>query len=206
VRPRTLVAAAAAVLAVTGLTGCRTNVGTAAVVDGHRITDSDVSQYLTPDSQPVSERLSTGATRQVSPRSFVLAQLINERLGFRILAKIPQVSSMTSQQLDAKLDQDIAGRSVKSVAEGLGLKGYPTSFYRIVLRVQELSSVISSAAQSGADLRKIISTLDFPVSISPRYGKWDKATLAFDSSTVIPSYLTVQPGGSPAALPGAATR
>jgi hypothetical protein len=191
-----------------GLSGCRTNVGTAATVDGHRITESDVNAYLTPKSQPVTQGSgSGGTTRQIAPRSFVLAQLINERLGFKILEKIPAISSLTSAQVDAKLKQDIAGRTVKSVAEGLGLKGYTTSFYKIVLRVQEISSVLSNAQQNGGvDLSKIVTTLHFPVTISARYGKWDKATLALDANTLVPSYLTVQPGSAAGqVVPGQAT-
>lgn len=197
---RRLSLVAVAALALSALAGCRTNIGTAAVVDGHRISESDVSHYITPGAQPVTENTGTGVTREVAPRSFVVAQLINERLGFAILAKIPSVSSLTSAQLDAKLKQDIAGRSVQSVAEGLGLHGYTTAFYRIVLRVQELSSVIGSAAQNGVDLQQLFRSLDFPVSVSPRYGAWDQAKLSFDGTTALPRYLDVQQ--APAARAG----
>jgi hypothetical protein len=190
VRFRVLGAAAAAVLAVAGLAGCHANVGTAAWVDGQRISDSDVSQYITPQSQPV-----TGQNGSISPRSFVLAELINERLGFKILQAIPSVSSVTSQQLDAQLQKDLAGKSVKSAAEGLGLKGYTTDFYQIVLRVQEIARVVSSQQQSGADLQKIFKDIHFPVTVGPRYGTWDKKNLTLNGTIPIPNYLSVAPGG-----------
>ena len=50
VKPISLVAVAA--VAVLGLTGCDSKIGTAAVVGGHRVSDSDVSQYLTVKAKP----------------------------------------------------------------------------------------------------------------------------------------------------------
>jgi hypothetical protein len=191
VKVRTLGAVLAAVLAVAGLAGCQTNVGTAAVVDGHRITDSDVSQYLTPKAQPVS-----GQSGSISPRTFVLSELINERLGFKLLQAIPSVSSVTSEQLDAKLQQDLAGKSVKSAAESLGLHGYTNDFYQIVLRVRELASVVSSQQQKGVDLQKVFNELHFPVTVSPRYGTWNSKNFTLDGTIPKPPYLSVQPGGA----------
>jgi hypothetical protein len=194
VKLRRLAAVLAAVLALAGLAGCRTNIGTAAVVDGHRITESDVSQYVTPQSQPVNEQGQTGQSQQVSPRSFVLAQLINERFGFKILAAIPQFSRLTTAQVDAQLQRDLAGQSVQSVAESLGLHGYPTDFYQIVMRVQEISRVLSNAQQNGVDVRKVIDSLHFPVSVAPRYGTWDQSQPGFNAGAAVPGYLEVQPG------------
>lgn len=186
----------AAVLALAGLAGCRTNVGTAATVDGHRISETDVQNYITPQSQPVSEQGGNGATVQISPRSFVLAQLINERLGFKIVKQVPGLKSLTSEQLDAQLERDIGNRTATQVAEGLGLKGYTEAFYRVVLRVQELSGLLQTAQQNGADLRSIFTSLVFPVTVSPRYGQWDKTQMTLNSGTAIPSYLTVLPGSN----------
>ncbi len=45
-RLRKLTAAALAVLAVTGLTACKSKAGVAAVIDGHRISESDLSDYV----------------------------------------------------------------------------------------------------------------------------------------------------------------
>lgn len=185
-------------LALGGLTACRTNVGTAAVIDGHRVTESDVNQYLTPVAQPVTEQNQTGGSVQVSPRSFVVAQLINERLGFKILGAIPSVSHLTSAQLDAQLQSQLAGKSVDQAAQTLGLHGYTTDFYKIVLRVQEIGSVLRNAQANGVDIGKAISSVTFPVSVSPRYGRWDSRQLQFDSGATVPGYLDVQPGVHPA--------
>lgn len=196
---RVLGAAAAALLVMTGLTGCRTNVGTAAVVDGHRITESDVGAYITATSQPIKENAGNGTSQQVSPRSFVLAQLLNEQLGFTLLKQIPSTKTLTPAQLDVRLTHDLGNRTEKSVAESFGLKGYAPSFDHIVLRVQEIRNVIGTAQQQGLNLQNVFSKLHFPVSVNPRYGKWDPKTFTLITSTVIPSYLTVQPGQSSAA-------
>jgi hypothetical protein len=194
VRVRTLGAAAAALLALTGLAGCRTNVGQAAVIDGHKVSESDVSHYLTPDARPVTEQQQDGTSTQVSARSFVVSQLINERLAFRILQAIPAVSSVTPAQIDAQLQTDLAGKTPREVAETLGLHGYTDAFYRIVLRVQEISGVLRQ--QSSADVQKALNSVKFPVSVSPRYGRWSTADLRLTTGAAVPGYLDVLPGAA----------
>jgi hypothetical protein len=194
VRVRTLGAAAAAVVALAGLAGCKTNVGTAAVIDGQRVTESDVSHYLTAQSQPVTERNANNATVQISPRSFVVAQLINEQLGFKVLAAIPSVSDVTAAQLDARLQNDLGGKSVTAVAEQLGLHGYTEAFYRIILRVQEISGVLRNEQSNGVDITAAFSKIKFPVSVSPRYGRWDSTALQFIAGATVPGYLELQSG------------
>jgi hypothetical protein len=184
----------ATVLAVVGLTGCKTNVGTAATVDGHRITETGVNDYIRPGSQPVQEQSASGATVTIAARSFVLNELIYDRLGLKLITALPQYRTFTSGQLDARLVADLAGETPKKAAESLGLKGYPTPFYRIVLRVQELQKLIQAAAQGGANITSVIRNLHFPVSVNPRYGSWNKTNLVFNTTPALPSYLSVEPG------------
>lgn len=188
-------AALAAVLALTGLAGCKTNIGTAAVIDGHRVSESDVGQYLTPNAQPVTQQdQTTGGTTQVSPRSFVLSTLINERLGFKILSLIPEVSHITSTQLDAQLHRDLAGKTPRQVAEQGGLHGFTDDFYTLLLRVRELILVIQQQPRS--TVQRVFNQVDFPVSVSPRYGRWDPKQLQFTPGGSMPSYLDIQPGNA----------
>ena len=193
-RVRTLGVAAAALLALAGLAGCKTNIGQAAVIDGHRVSESDVSHYLTPDAQPVSEQQQDGTSVQISARSFVVSQLINERLAFAILQAVPAVSNVTPAQIDAQLQSDLAGKTPREVAETLGLHGYTDAFYHVVLRVQEISGVLRQ--QSSVAVQKALSTVHFPVSVSPRYGSWDGKQLRFTSGVTLPSYLDVQSGAA----------
>lgn len=193
---RVTAAALAAVLAMAGLAGCKTNIGTAAVIDGHRVTESDVSQYLTANAQPVTQQdQNTGATTQVSPRSFVVAWLINSQLYAKIISVIPSVSDTTTAKLDSQLHKDLAGKSVTQFAESHGLHGFTEDFDRLVLRTQEMIVVLQDAQANGVDVSAAFRKLDFPVSVSPRYGRWDNKQFLFTSGASVPSYLDVQPGG-----------
>jgi hypothetical protein len=194
VRLRTLAAVAAAALALTGLAGCRTNVGTAATVDGHRITETDVNRYITPNARPVTERKADQTTTQVSPKTFVVQEVIYDRLFLKILAKIP--GAPTPARIDAQLDSARKGKTYTQQAESLGLKGYTEAFYKIVLRVELIKQGLSSEQQAGVDVNSIVTKLHFGVTVSPRYGTWDRKTFSLIAGAAVPGYLTVQPGGS----------
>jgi hypothetical protein len=183
---------AAAVLALAGLSGCKTNIGTAAVIDGDRVTESDVSQYLTADAQPVVQQNSAGTSTQVSPRSFVLNTLINERLGFKLLRAIPSVSDTTEAQLDARLQADLEGKTPGQVVDQIGLHGYTDDFARLYLRVREL--IILVQGQPRADVQRAFEQMKFPVSVAPRYGEWNAQRLVFEAGARVPGYLDVQSG------------
>lgn len=200
-RLRYLGAAVAAVLALTGVAGCKTNIGQAAVIDGHKISESDVNKYITPKAKPVIEQdQSTGRSIQFSPRSWVMNTLINEQLGFRLLAAIPAVSSITATQLDSQLQNDLAGQTATQVAEKTGLHGFTDNFYKIYLRVKELILVVQQQPQSA--VQRAFSKVNFSVSVSPRYGTWDGPHLFLTPGVKVPSYLDVQPGGTQQGLTG----
>ena len=181
-----------------GLAGCKTNIGTAAVIDGHRVSESDVNQYLTANAQPVTQQdQNTGAATQISPRSFVVAELINAQLYAKVMSLIPSVSDVTPAQLDAQLQQDLAGASVTQFAESHGLHGFTEDFYKIVLRTQEMIVVLRTAQSNGVNVAAAFRKLNFPVSVSPRFGSWDKNQLFLTSGAAVPGYLDVLPGGAP---------
>ena len=97
-----LVAVAGAALAVVGLAGCDSKIGTAAVTGGHKVTDSDVTRYLTAKAKPFSVQSSTGAAQTIVPRSYVLTAIIREQLFTKTLAAtkggLPSESDLTSAQ------------------------------------------------------------------------------------------------------------
>ena len=194
---RTLGALVAAVLAAAGLAGCRTNVGTAAMVNGHRITESDVNDYITPDAK-VSLQSSNG-TFQEAPRSFVVRELIDDRLFRKLLAKLPG-GAPSDAKLDAKLQTDLAGKTQRQVARTIGLRGFTDDFLVVFFRVEELGSALSTAQQNGVDINAVLKSLDFPVSVSARYGTWDPAKANFNGTPAVPPYLAIQSAaaGAPA--------
>ena len=192
-RVRTLGAAVAAVIALAGLAGCRTNVGTAATVDGHRITESDVNDYITPDAS-VSLQTSSGNFSE-APRSFVIRELIDDRLFRKLLSKTPG-GEPTNAQLDASLGHDLAGKTPKQFAESIGLRGFTADFDQLFFRVEELNKALSNAQQSGANVNALVKALRFPVSISARYGHWDRKKFSLVGTPAAPSYLSVQPSAA----------
>lgn len=190
-RSRVLVVAVAALLSVAGLAGCRTNVGTAAVIDGHRVTESDVSDYITPNAQPVTLSNSDGSTIQEAPRAFVMRELIGDAFLLKLLGSLPKAPSRT--KIDAELDRERGGKTYTQEAEKLGLKGYTENFYKIVLRVQLVQSGLSQVQSTV--LNNAAAKLHFPVKVSPRYGTWNGKNFSFDGAPALPSYLKVQSSG-----------
>jgi hypothetical protein len=209
VRLRTLSAVLAAVLATVGLTGCRTNIGTAATVDGVRITDSDVTRYVTPRGPDASIAANASKSNQVvSPRSQVLQFLIQQQVFTRTLkylGKVPsnaQLAASHDEAASVLLQTQLTGGALdRAIRKGLPSSGIDPDFAKVYLRVQELEFAIIQSKQLTQlpELIAIIKKAHVPVSVSPRYGKWNSAGLGLDGKAAVPSYLTVQPGPGGAA-------
>lgn len=180
-RARILAAAAVAVVAATTLTACRTNVGYAATIEGKRYSESDISDYLTPDAQPITRQDETGAQSAVPSRSFVVETLITEALLKKVANRLPggAPSSAVLARLRASA---LGGKSVESVVTGAGIKGYTTAFDNLLVRRVVYSQYLQAASQQGVDVQGAVTKVPFSVSVNPRYGTWDSARRAFDSS------------------------
>lgn len=188
-RVRSLTAAAAAVLAVALLAGCRTNVGVAANADGQQISESQVSSYVTPQSKPVSIQ-----STQVAPKPFVLDILIGEQFYRAVLAKTPG-GAPSDGQLSAMIAQYLGARTAQQAVEGFGIHGYAPEFAQYVLEYSELGSMLNQRVQQGVDVRSVARKLDFPVSVNPRYGTWDRTSymLSTGPSAGLPGFVAFQP-------------
>lgn len=204
-RLRTLGAAVAALLAVAGLAGCRTNVGTAAVVNGHRISESDVNHYVRPqgaDPAFVAQVQKSGQTLP-APRSFILHYLIQEQVFERTLAYLGHVPSegtlasyhdaavRTFTQIQATgsaLDREITRNFTKA--------GMTADFTSVFLRTSELEYAIikSKHLTQLSQLAALVKRAGVQVSVSPRYGRWKPNQLALSQTVSTPAYLSVQPG------------
>jgi hypothetical protein len=122
----------------------------------------------------------------------VVNTLINERLGFKLLRVIPSISDTTEAQLDAQLQADLEGKTPAEIAEQIGLHGYTEDFAKLYLRVRELIVLVQQQPQ--AVVQDAFAKVKFPVSVSPRYGKWDTRRLVFVPGARVPGYLDVQSG------------
>jgi hypothetical protein len=208
VRFRILTVVVATTLAVAGLAGCRTNVGTAATVDGHRIGESDVNKFVTPTGPDASVVANAKQNKQVvSPRSQVLQFLIQEQVFEKTLAslgKVPtdsQLASLHDEAASVLLQTNLTGSAIdNAIRKGLPTSGIRPSFVKTYLRVQELEYAIIASRQLTQlpQLLALINKAHVSISVSPRYGTWDPKTIGLDGKAAVPSYLTVQPGADAA--------
>jgi hypothetical protein len=210
VKSRVLTAALVAGLAATLLAGCRTNVGTAATVSGQKITESDVSDYITPrgpSSAAVANARANGQT--VSPRSEVLQYLILEKVFEQTLQQkdnggLPspgQLAAVHDQAASVLLQTSLAGAELdKRINAGLLGAGVSTKLTKVFVRVQELEYTLIMRKQLTQlpELVALVKRAGVHVRVNPRYGKWNVDQLSLDGKVITPGYLSVQPS-APAA-------
>ncbi|WP_375492355.1 hypothetical protein [uncultured Jatrophihabitans sp.] len=195
--------ALAAMLAVAGLAGCRTNVGTAASVGKSRISESDVNRYINrqgPNASLVSQARKQG--QDVAPKSEVLQALVQDKLFRRVLAKnggVPSAGELAASRDAAAallFQTQLTGKALTAaLVTGLVRTGIRASFAQEYLTVQSLEYTIIKRENLSqfSDLAKLVKQTGARVSISGRYGKWDAATLQVNRAAAVPSYLKLQP-------------
>lgn len=197
---RTRIGAVVVALALaSGLAACQTNAGAAATVDGKRISESDVTDLLT----------STGTT---SGRNLVVTFLIQERLYARLLQKkgqLPtaaQLKGSAAGALSLLFGQEVpaAQANASLLDPTLNQRGVRTRFGARILRAAELeySFIQTNKVSTAAQLATAVKAARVPVSVSPRYGRWNADTVQLDQAGS-PDFLTTSPAPSPAASPGA---
>ena len=193
-RLRTLSAVGAMVLIAAGLAGCRTNVGVAATIDGHRVSETQVNNYLTPKAGALTVTGSDGSTSSIPPRSFVVDVLIKDQLFAALLDSSP-TAAPTEGKLSTLETQYLKGHSAHYVVGKLGATGYASSFESKIIEVQVLATLLNSEVSNGVNVNALASKLKFPVSVNPRYGQWDPKTLSLSAGTTdgLPGFLTLQP-------------
>jgi hypothetical protein len=170
-----LTVAAVAALAVAGLSACRTNVGAAATIDGHRISESDVAKYLTSKAEGVPQQDANGANTTIPARSWVLRTLLNERLYGKLLAASPNGTPAAGAIADAK-EQLLQGSSEEAVAKQYAEHGYQRAFGAVYLREAALEQILRTEIQNGLDVTKILDKLKLSIHVNPRYGQWNSKT------------------------------
>jgi hypothetical protein len=179
VRFRKIGACAVVLLAASGLAACRTKAGAAAVVDGHRISQSDVNKYI--DAGFTAPSPSPGAQQQQAPRVIVLDTLIESRLMSRLLGSLGSVPSdgdlhslhdeAYSVQLGAQQTGAEADAALNSALTKAGLKASFTDAF--VQNLELKQAVIDKIkAQRQADINTAVAKLGVKVSVSGRYGTW----------------------------------
>jgi hypothetical protein len=210
VRLRTLGAFAVAVVAVAGLAGCRTNVGTAAMVNGQRITESDVNDLVT--HAGVDPKLAAQAAAQQQqiqpPKSQVLTFLIQEKVFEDTLdaEKVKHPEGALNAVHDAAASEffqtNVSGTDFEAtLKQRLPQFGITADFVSTLLRVAELRYLLHVHNPKAPSLMAIINRAKVSVTVSPRYGVWQPSQLSLSPAAPVPGYLSLQPGENAAAQP-----
>jgi hypothetical protein len=193
VRVRKLaVAAASAALVVAGLSACDSNAGTAAVVDGHRITSSDVSKYVQPNAQPFDTQ-----SGKVVPRGLVLNTLIAQRLYEKALRE--NGGPPSAAQLTKARTTVLQGGAESDLTKQIVASGFKANFEPVYVRTQALEQVLEERAQKGADTKQIAKSLSAHVKVSPEYGTWGQNGLTDDPTQGQPPFVTFNRAATAAA-------
>ena len=186
-RMRWLAAAAVCALGALSLTGCDSKIGTAAVVNGSKISESDVSRYLDPAADNVSRGRDLSLEWQIREELFTVA----------LRNKHQAISNLIGQQVSG----DQADKQLRSSMKQNGLK---ESFADTLIRSFELELSYAKAtnAQQESQVATDLAKQKIPVSVNPRYGSWDTSKFAFTGlgKKQLPPVVSL---GSP--LPGDAT-
>jgi hypothetical protein len=200
-------------LAMGGLTACETKVGQAAIVGNHRISESDLGKYVSPQGAvPSVLAAAAKAGQSVYPKTEVVQILIQQELFERALTKnggVPssgELATLHDQAAATFLGTQLTGSALDSYLTGAqGDYGYEPSYAPTLLRTIELEAALAVKvkAQSLADVAAAVNKLHINVDVNPRYGKWEPKSLTLGGPTSnIPSFLKLE-GVSTAASPAA---
>ncbi|MFL6164091.1 MAG: hypothetical protein ACJ74U_17960 [Jatrophihabitantaceae bacterium] len=197
-RFRWLVAVALCALGALTLTGCDSKIGTAAEVNGSKISESDVARYLDPAAESASQARNLALQYQIREKLFNTAlqrkHAVPSDADLRQLHDVA-VSNLLGQQLsgadaDQKLHAAMAQNGLKESFADVLTRSFELELYY----AKQINANQESAVISDLDKQKI------PVQVNPRFGSWDTSTFAFTGlgSKQLPSVVTLN--GNP--LPG----
>lgn len=190
-RLRAACIALVAMLALALLAGCGgSNVGIAAKVNGHVITESQLADYITPRAKGID--LSGNPNDLAPPKSFVLYILIREQLYATLLRKTGGMPS--PGEISSLINSYIGNGTAQGAVEALGVHGYAPAFAQQVLRYRALGGVLDQRVRSGVQVSAAVKSLHFPVVINPRFGAWNAKKLAIITKPTagLPGYLHLQ--------------
>jgi hypothetical protein len=187
------------VLVLAGLSACDTKAGAAAFVGGDRISDGDVSRFLTAKSTPYRNN----AQAEVRPKSLVLATLIQQRLLEHGLAA--KGGAPTDAELDAFKTGVLQGLSDDQLTAEITGSNYTAAFEAAFVRAQEMFALLGQrvGATTGGEVIAALDQMNVPVRVSARYGTWDGSQLALRNGVdpELSPVLTLEPTTPAAAAP-----
>lgn len=197
---------AAGVLAVAALAGCQSKIGQAAVVNGVRLSDSDVSTYVTKKAVPFAT-----SNGQITPKVFAVESWIEMTLFEQTIDK--HGGSPTSAERTEYEGLTLGSTALPQLTKAYTEKGFTTAMRDVRIRTQtdfyilihrlnpdlDSSQVVQAAQGSQAnDAVKAVAAVAKQVSVSRRYGEWDPKTLTLSDSADagLPSFVTFGSGAT----------
>jgi hypothetical protein len=174
------------------LAGCDTKAGTAAVINGQKISEATVSKFV-----------SAGGNDPATARSFVLNYLVREQIfsaALRGRGVDPSDADLTALHDSAisnvLVGQQVSGAAADAVVDtGIARVGAEPGFREPLVRGAELELLLANkiGAQSEKEVLTEIAKQKVSVSVSRRFGGWDAATVTLQglSKNQVPSFVTL---------------
>lgn len=166
-RRTSLVVVPLALTAALSLSGCDTKVGTAAVVNGHKISESTLNSYLTDSTQLIGD-----PTSGTPPRNFVLNLLVFNELAPEILSHTTGGPVKDKDMQEATLPA-LQGGTEDDLRQLIAQVGLKQSFEPVYLDYLRYRTVLRTRISTAEELDAAIKSSRIAVSINPRYGAWD---------------------------------
>jgi hypothetical protein len=191
VRTRWLVAAALCALGALTLAGCDSKIGTAAEVNGSRISESDVSRYLDPAAGDASQARSTALQYQIEQKVLTVA-LRNKNA----MPSDAELAKEHDQALSGLFNGQLSGNQATTALQNvLKQNGLKASFGEVIIRTVELEQGYLTALHADQAQQAIAEIVKekIPVSVNPRYGSWDTSKFSFTGlgRKQLPSVVTL---------------
>jgi hypothetical protein len=192
---RALLVLPAIVVAGVGLSACGdSKVGSAAVVNGDKISESDLSSYISRNASPIANSDGTST----NPSDLVLTELIQNKI---ITDLWEQNGGVPSQaDLNKVESQALQGQSHSDALTSITNAGLEPKYLDLALNTVEMN-VLLTQKYSQAQLTSLLAKTPQNISVSARYGSWDHTNLVLAplSKSQLPSGVTID-----ATLPGEA--
>ncbi len=193
-----------AVVSLLGLTACQSKVGAAAYVGDQRISERSVQSWLSGSKAGAANAVSVVVQFSVLERLF--ERVLMRRGGVPSAAELAGLHDVAIGQLlnspSGSLGTgEAADKNLETVLDRLAIK---RSFRATLLRAVELESatIKLSKAASVAELAKYVNQAGVKVSVSPRYGSWNRDQLGLQTASGADFLAPVSP--APSAAAGAA--
>lgn len=171
-RLRSLVVLPVLALGCLGLAGCDSKAGTAAVVDGHRISEKELSRYVQAGAKPIQG----GDGSSTPAKNIVLQYLVRNQVIPLLLTAAG--ATVTDAELEAGKAKVLAGTTEADLTSQVTAAGLSARFEPVLVRNRELLDVLNAKLTTAKQFNDALAKVKDKVSISPRYGSWDAARLA----------------------------